>query len=329
MVRRAILPPRVMVWLLLAAITWMAFVTAPRAAARARPADRQFTVEVRGADPDLRDETIDIITKAATELKARSGVGFRDTVHVFYVLKGHSFDSIAGGRFPDWGVGVALADRNLIALRSPRDYPIADQLAKILRHELAHLHLEMIMARRRPPRWMHEGYAQQFAHQWNYEDDFKVARAVLTNNELPLADIDGVNSFQGARAELAYLEAYLAMDYFLRTYGWDGLMLLSQSMQQKDDWDAAFMAATGADYASFQEEFETYLRKRFNWATFLGDTVLFWIGIVIAFVVLYFIKRRRSAAKLDDWEEKESMEEILYAPLIRPIPPPRPPESGD
>ena len=329
MVMRAIRPPRVTSWLLLLAVIASLAATHVQVSARARPPDHQFVVEVRGADPDLRDETIDIIRNAATELKARSGVGFRDTINIVYVLKGHSFDSIAGGRFPDWGVGVAISERHMIALRSPRDYPIGDQLAKILRHELAHLHLDMIMANRRPPRWMHEGYAQQFAHEWNYEDDFKVARAVITNNEIPLADINGVNTFQGARAELAYAEAYLAMNYFLRTYGWDGLMLLSQSMQQKNDWDAAFMAATGANYASFQEEFADYLRKRFNWATFLGDTVLFWIGIVIAFVVLYFIKRRRSTARLDEWEEKEAMEDILYAPLSRPSTPPRPPDSGD
>lgn len=277
-----------------------------------------FAVQVLGADPELRARTQRIITDAHETLRHRSGIGFNDTIDVIYVLKGQTFDSIAGGHFPDWGVGVAIPGKNLIALRSPRDFPIADQLSNILRHELAHLHLELILGGHRPPRWVHEGYAQQFAHEWNFGDDWKVARAVFTGNTIPLADIDGVNSFQGAQAELAYIESYLAMGHFLTKYGWDGLMLLARTMQAGDDWDEAFMAATGADYAAYQQEFADYLTERFNWAAFLGDTILFWIIVVIVFVALYIWKRRRSKARLADWKRQEDIEDVLYAPFDIP-----------
>lgn len=277
--------------------------------------EKTFAVQVFGADPELRLRTQQIITKAHETLKNRSGLGFNDTIDVVYVMKGQTFDSIAGGHFPDWGIGVAITEKNLIALRSPRDYPIGDQLANILRHELAHLHLELILGGHRPPRWVHEGYAQQFAHEWNFGDDWKVARAVFTGSTIPLSDINGVNSFQGAQAELAYIQSYLAMGHFLQKYGWDGLMLLARSMQDGDNWDAAFMAATGADYATYQEEFADYLSERFNWASFLGDTILFWIFAALIFVALYIWKRRRSKRRLADWKRQEDLEDVLYAPF--------------
>jgi hypothetical protein len=299
-----------LVWLLL--LVWVALSTA-----RSRPPDK-LSIQVINADPGLAEQTREILNEAHDSMAAGSGVRILDTVTVVYVGRNQSFDSIAGGLFPDWGVGVAISERNMIAIRSPREYPIGDQLRMILRHELAHLHFETIMGHRRPPRWMHEGYAQQFAHQWAFGDDFLIARAVFSDNLLPLADIDGVNSFRDTKARLAYAESYLAMGYFLDTYGWSGLMLLARSLRQGGDWDHAFMQATGATYAGFQAEFAKYLKDRYNWAAFLGDTILLWIILSIVFVLLYILKRHHSSRKLADWERQEEIEDILYAPFDRP-----------
>jgi len=285
------------------------------ASAKSRP---PLALIIEGADSSLAAETRSILQTAHEQMVAASGIWYRDTLRVVYVGKDQSFDSVAGGYFPDWGVGVAIADRHLIGLRSPRDYPMGDQLGLTLRHELAHLHLELILGQRRPPRWMHEGYAQQFALEWTYGNDWTVARAVFTDNILPLDDIDGVNSFQSAKAQLAYAESYLAMGHFLERYGWDGLMLLAETMREGGDWDEAFTRATGADYRAYRLEFDTYLHERYNWAAFLGDTVLLWIGLVFLFVILYFLKRRWSRKRMQEWEDQEAITEILYGPIGPP-----------
>lgn len=283
--------------------------------AKARP---ELPIAVVNADPQLTQETLDILRAAHDSMAVASGVRIEDTLHVVYVGRDQSFDSLAGGHFPDWGVGVAVSSRNLIALRSPREYPIGEQIPTILRHELAHIHLDAMLDQRRPPRWMHEGYAQQFAHQWSIGDDWIVARAVFTDNILPLEDIDGVNSFKDAKAKLAYVESYLAMGFFLKRYGYDGLQLFAQTMRKGGSWDQGFMQATGANYSGFQLEFDKYLRDRFNWAVFLHDTALLWVILTVVFVILYMIKRYRSARKLADWQRQESLEDALYAPFDFP-----------
>jgi hypothetical protein len=296
------------------------------AAARPRP---ELPIVVSNADPQLADETREILKIAHDSMAAASGVRIEDTLRVTYVSRDQSFDSIAGGLFPDWGVGVAIAERNLIAVRSPRDYPIGDQLPTILRHELAHLHLDAMLDQSRPPRWMHEGYAQQFAHQWDIGDDWIVARAVFTGSSLPLSDIDGVNSFRDAKAKLAYVQSYLAMGYFLERYGYDGLMLFARTMRKGGSWDQAFTQATGANYSGFQQEFDTYLKDRFNWAVFLHDTALLWVLLTVVFILLYLIKRYRAARKMAGWKKQESIEDALYAPFDYPEQEPQRPPSDD
>lgn len=312
-------------WRIVVLLAWAAIGAASSAHAKARP---ELPIEVVNADPQLTQETIDILREAHDSMAVASGVRLEDTLHVVYVGRNDSFDSLAGGHFPDWGVGVAVSSRNLIALRSPRAYPIADQIPTILRHELAHIHLDAMLNQRRPPRWMHEGYAQQFAHQWSLGDDWIVARAVFTDNILPLEDIDGVNSFKDAKAKLAYVESYLAMGYFLKRYGYDGLQLFAQTMRKGGSWDQAFMQASGANYGGFQLEFDKYLRDRFNWAIFLHDTALLWVILTVVFVILYLMKRYRSARKLADWQRQESLEDALYAPFEYPGQDrPRPPDD--
>ena len=270
-----------------------------------------------GADAQLEADTRAILEAAQAELARASGEGIVDTVRVVYVGRHESFDSVVGARFPDWGVAAAVGERNLIAVRSPLEYPLGRSLRETLRHELAHLHLDMLSGLHQLPRWMHEGYAQQFAHEWVFGDDFLIQRAVLTGSLIDLRDIDGVNSFAGTRAQLAYSESYQAMSYFLATYGWDGLLIFCRTIRDGGTWDAAFRASTGADYPSFQGEFRTRMRSRYNWVAFFGDTVLFWVGLAAVFVILYLIKRRRAARRRAEWEREEALEDALYAPFDR------------
>lgn len=309
---------------LLAAVGALALV----AATAAQPAT-PLPLLITGGDPTLAAETETILRAAHEELVRHSGVAIRDTVRVVYVARSQSFDSVVGGRFPDWGVAAAVAEANLIAVRSPLDYPLGRSLRETLRHELAHLHIDALSGMRQIPRWMHEGYAQQFAHEWQFGDDALIARAVFMDNLIPLRDIDGVNSFAGTQAQLAYTQSYLAMDHFLQAYGWDGLVLFCRQVAERASWDEAFLYATGADYAAFQREFTESLRARYNWIAFLGDTILLWLGLVAAFVAIYVVKRRRSAKRRAEWEQQEAIEDILYGPLSRddgpnPTPPPQP-----
>lgn len=296
-----------------AAIVAACLLTASGASAE----NRGCTFVITGADANLHAETEAILAAAQADLLAATGVGLTDTVRVVFVSEEQSFDSVLGGAFPDWGVAAAVGERNLIALRSPADFPVGRGLSEILRHELAHLHLDALTRMRLAPRWLHEGYAQQFAREWHFGDDWIVARAAIADQILPLRDIDGVNSFKTAKAQLAYAQSYLAVAFLLEAYGWPGLLEFTAAVRDGAEWDDALRIAIGTDYAGFQREYSQYLRDKYNWAAFFGDTVLLWIAIVIAFIILYLVKRRRSALREEEWEAEEALEDILYGRLRR------------
>ncbi len=298
--------------ILTVAVNLCTFAMTPAEEAIASP---EVLIVITGADPSLVSETETILRSAHSELYRASGYAIEGTIRVVYVGRDESFDSVVGGHFPDWGVAAAVGERNLIAVRSPADYPLGRSLREILRHELAHLHLDAMSGQRQVPRWMHEGYAQQIAHQWEFGDDLMIARGVFSDHAIDLSDIDGVNSFAGPRAQLAYAQSFLAMNHFLSAYGWDGLQLFCDEVRNRGSWDVAFREATGADYAAFQKEFTEFLHSRYNWVVFLGDTILLWIGLVGMFIVIYVIKKRRSAARRAEWAEQEAIEDILYGPF--------------
>jgi len=292
-------------WACLALAIMLVFTEFPECSAR--PVFR-----VEGGDSVLTAKTLEVLHAVHREMADASGRSLEDTIRLIYVPASQSFDSVIGGRFPDWGVAAAIGTEHLIVVRSPADHPLGRELTSILRHELAHLHLSALVGQGLVPRWMQEGYAQHFGHQWQYGDDWTVARAMLTGRTLPLRDIDGVNSFQSASAQLAYAQSYLALGYLLEAYGWKSLLIFGDQVGGGANWDEAFLEAIGTDYAGFQHEFNEYLRSRYNWASFLGDTAVLWVALVCAFVIFYIVKRRRTRRRLEEMQREDEWMDRLY-----------------
>jgi len=77
------------------------------------------------------------------------------------------------------------------------------------------------------PRWLDEGFAMYSAREWGLWDRVNLIAAVLTDNLIPLGEIRSVNTFSESRAQLAYQESALAVQfeqewggYMEQTYGW-------------------------------------------------------------------------------------------------------------
>jgi uncharacterized membrane protein len=267
---------------------------------------------IRDAQPQLKQTIDSILTAANRQLTAYGGIAVADTIVVLVATRREQFDSAVGGRFPDWGVGCAIPELNTMIILSPFLYPYQIELAEVLRHELAHLYLHRLAGWSRLPRWMDEGFAMLIGHQWRFGDDWQVGRAVLTGEELTLHEIDALNRFGEGKAHLAYGQSYLGMKYLLDEYGWDSFLLFISELRRHNQLDPAFMAAVGLDYAGFQDEYAAFLRTKYNWATLLSDTMLFWIVIVLLLLLLYLFKRRHVKKKVEEWERATPTDDIFY-----------------
>ncbi len=255
-----------------------------------------------------------VITEANTQLYEYGQVTFPDTITVIIVLEREEFDSLVGGHFPDWGVGCAIPHRSTIILLSPYHYKYRVNLPEVLRHEFAHLYLANLATGVRLPRWMDEGFAMMVAHQWAYGDDWRVVRALISGQLIPLRHIDGLNRFRPEKARLAYNQSYLAMTYFLNTYGWNSLRLFVDELRQTNNLDHSFVEAIGLDYTGLQREYQDFIESKYNWVTIFSDTLLLWILLVFLLIVIFIWKWWKSKTKIQEWEQLDEQTDAQSPP---------------
>src|SRR5690606_37297742 len=110
-----------------------------------------------------------------------------DPIHIHLAPDEARFDSLTGGRAPEWGAGIALPDAGVIVLPAYALRRSAPQdLARTLRHELAHVALHRYLAPARIPRWFHEGYARWAAGELDWEAGWQLRVAFLLHRAPPL-----------------------------------------------------------------------------------------------------------------------------------------------
>ncbi len=252
------------------------------------------------ADSAYADSVIKI---TSARLNRLIGTFTPDSLRIYIVNSEQRFDSLAGNTIPDWGAAVAIPVRHLIVIKSPLILTGDKSLGELVAHEFAHIALAQAVASRRVPRWIDEGLAMYTSAEWGWGDNLAIAWAVVIGGTVPLYQIERLNRFQGNKVRVAYSESFLAFKYFIDTYGVSGLDILLSSIRNGRSWDYSFIAATGADYASFEREFTTYLHGRYNLLTLIFDSSLLWILLALIVVVGFILTRVKRKKRMDQFDE--------------------------
>jgi hypothetical protein len=234
-------------------------------------------------------------------------LSYKPRIYIEYDLD--SFNKLIGSSFPDWGAAAALPYRQMIAIKSPAHFNLGRSLGELVRHEYAHLALEDFLKHNLPPRWLDEGVAMYTSAEWQWENNFAISKAVVFNNLIPLKEIGQLNRFSQARANTAYSESYLAVQYLIQEYGRETFILFLNNLANRGTIDEAFMESIGSDYDGFEREFFEYLKTRYNVMTLLGDLSFLWLilaGVVLAGFLLHFRKKRKYYKKWDEEERYQS-----------------------
>jgi len=205
-------------------------------------------------------------------------------------------DSLTGGRAPKWGAAVALPEPRTIVLRAD-----AEDLARTLRHELAHLALHQEV-RVRVPLWFDEGYAGWAAGEWDrltrLELNLAVARGALPS----LSALDGALRAEANTADAAYALAVSAVSELARRNPTGTLRPLLQRLKDGTSFEAAVLATTGLTLDRFEEQWQQAVRRRYSLITWLlagGGWLLVALGVL---GLLHFRRRadRGRRAALDE-----------------------------
>jgi hypothetical protein len=199
------------------------------------------------------------------------------------------FDSVTQGRLPPWSEGAAFPEAGAVVLLSDR--PSA-QLARVLRHELAHLALRWHAARR-PPLWFEEGYASVAAGEWDRFDALRVNWTVARGVRLNLDELDRALRGGPGDAPGAYGLAMTAVLLLQRWGGAAGLAPLLAHLPAATSFDAALRATYHITEGDFEERWQADLRRRYGWLAWTAAAGLFW-GVAALLLAWLVWRRRRS-----------------------------------
>jgi tetratricopeptide (TPR) repeat protein len=141
---------------------------------------------------------------------------------------------------------------------------VTPELARVLKHELAHSFIAQLSGGRCPP-WLHEGIAQLLEPRSLGGTGHQLSLLFKQQQNIPLNALEGsFLGFSGAQANLAYAESLAAVSYINDSYGLSDIQRILQRISQGNSTEAALRATIHADYGQLEIDLARYLADRYG-----------------------------------------------------------------
>lgn len=242
----------------------------------------------------LHDEYPSISTELGADVESPIGV--------FIAASKYQFSQLTGGAIPHWGEAVADPGKQIIIVKSPRWTNSSNGLRVVVVHELVHILVGAAVGRTSVPRWLGEGLAIYFSGEISHVGGSELSHAQISEQLIPLSQIDDMLSFGQPKAHLAYQEAYLAVVYIIETYGQSAIHVLLDELQKNHNINTAVREAFGITLIQFEYEWRQSLLEKYKWSFLIEFDKYLWVFIILLFflaILAMYIRRRRTLAR---WE---------------------------
>lgn len=218
-----------------------------------------FTLRYEGGEtsPAFRQQIVATLDSAYDDLVRQFGVAPRNTIAVILYTNQQFFDVTNA---PSWT--GALNDGKL---RIPINglSSVTPELARVLKHELAHSFINQLSAGR-CPQWLHEGIAQAMEPK-RLRYGPQLAQLYASQHEIPFNALEGsFMQFTGPQAVLAYEESLAAADYIIDTYGESDLQRILARLGEGSSTEAALRGTIHSDYGQLEDEVGKYLADKYG-----------------------------------------------------------------
>jgi tetratricopeptide (TPR) repeat protein len=214
--------------------------------------------EGRQTSESLRAQILSALESDYDDLVRDLGTPPRDNILVTLYTEQAFFDVT---RAPSWS--GALNDGKL---RIPISgvSSMTSELARVLKHELAHSFINQLSASRCPP-WLHEGIAQLLEPRNLGRDGHALAQLFKSQRNIPLNVLEGsFMRFSGNEAYVAYAESLAAVSYINDSYGMSDVQRILQLLSQGSSTEAALRATIHSDYGQLESDLAKYLADKYG-----------------------------------------------------------------
>jgi tetratricopeptide (TPR) repeat protein len=141
---------------------------------------------------------------------------------------------------------------------------LTSELARVLKHELAHSFINQLSAGRCPI-WLHEGIAQLLEPKSLGSEGRQLVQLFKTQRNIPLNALEGsFMRFSGGQAYLAYAESLAAVSYINDSYGMGDIQRILQLLNQGSSTEAALRATVHSDYGQLESDLAKYLGDKYG-----------------------------------------------------------------
>jgi len=141
---------------------------------------------------------------------------------------------------------------------------VTPELARVLKHELAHSFITQLSGGRCPP-WLHEGIAQLLEPKSLGGNGHQLALVFKAQQNIPLNALEGsFLNFSGNAAFLAYAESLAAVSYINDSYGMSDIQRILQRLSQGSSTEAALRATIHSDYGQLESDLARYLADKYG-----------------------------------------------------------------
>ncbi len=258
----------------------------------------------RGPDQTFAENLTFYLQSGYRHVHRKLGLGEDIRTIVYLAPSARLFEALTSGAVPDWGVGCAFPEHRVIVLRKVEGTPGA--LRETIYHEISHILLNNSAGDLPIPRWFDEGMAMWNASEWRWGQSYEMSAAAVWGNLLPLREIDNVLAFASPKAKLAYAESFSAVSFLMRQEGPDIASRLLTDLRSGYSFEEAFARQTGATTEEFEERWRKEAEKRFGLAALLSESINFWLGVTMLFLLAYVATKLRNRRKIRQWEADEA-----------------------
>jgi tetratricopeptide (TPR) repeat protein len=219
-----------------------------------------FTLRYQGkqTSESFRRDVLATLEGEYDELVRDFGVSPRNNIPVILYADQSFFDVTQA---PSWTGAV-----NDGKLRIPVQglTSMNSELARILKHELAHSFINQL-SNGRCPQWLHEGIAQAIEPKTLSGNGRRLAEFFAGQHEIPYNALEGsFLQFSGPEATLAYDQSLAAVEYILDTYGMSDVRRILERLGEGSSTEAALRSTIHSDYRQLEVEVGKYLIRKYG-----------------------------------------------------------------
>lgn len=273
-------------------------------------ADYQENIGIFTIHADQKDSTIvKEIGGFFLESQSRYTVFFNHEVEkpirVYLASTDEDYNQYNLAHIPEWSSGVAYPTQRLIVLK-PGLYYDPVRYKETVCHELAHIFIADIVQEKAVPVWFNEGIAMYLSGKSiSWGESITIGNALSAGKIIDLKGIDSLLTFTGARAELAYLESFLAVQFLIAKHNEAIVSAMLKDLKTEENFDQVFYKHLGYGLDIFEIEWYEDLKTRYRWVSMLQFENLLWISLVIIFFLVYFLIKLRNRRIYKIWDQDE------------------------